>query len=247
MASSSSRTTQQTMFGYMSRGGGGGGPPGGGGGGGGEAALGEEEAPRRSAYAKGPQGKNVQDVLDKMNVWRRFKLGRRPAGKPMAFDGEGDCPFPSLLVRPPDPFLEYQVRDRHGFLDPDMLCYKPVFIWAPELFCRGDLAQGLPCPNCEAEGWHFNKGWIEEAVPLYDIDSTFSLMSRRYECSRCKVKFTGHSPEVVQLLPRHVQEMADFIKVGRSYVTRGFVRVVRDYMADTGNIAQDPFPSQVAP
>jgi len=80
-----------------------------------------------------------------------------------------------------------------------------------------------------------NKGWIDEAVPLYDIDSTFSLMSRRYKC--CKVKFTGHSPEVVQLLPRHVQEMSDFVKVGRSYVTTRFVRVVRDYMADSGNIA----------
>jgi len=42
---------------------------------------------------------------------------------------------------------------------------------------------------------------------------------------------------VVQLLPRHVQEMADFVKVGRSYVTTRFVRVVRDYMADSGNIA----------
>jgi hypothetical protein len=236
MASSSSRTTQQTMFGYMARGGGGGGPPGGGGGG--EPALGEEAAAaRRSAYAKGPQGKFVQDVVEKINMWRCFKKGRRPAGSPMTFDGQGACPFSSLLVQPPDPFLDYQVRDRHGFLDPDMLYYKSVSIWAPELFFRVDLPRGLPCPTCKAEGWHLNKGWIEEAVPLYDIDSTFSLMSRRYECSRCKVKFTGHSPEVVQLLPRHVQEMADFIKVGRSYVTTGFVRVVRDYMADSGNIA----------
>ena len=42
---------------------------------------------------------------------------------------------------------------------------------------------------------------------------------------------------MVQLLSRHVQEMADFVKVGRSYVTTRFVRVVRDYMADSGNIA----------
>lgn len=173
MASSSSRTTQQTMFGYMSRGVGGGGLPGGGGGGGGEAALGEEAAAaRRVAYAKGPQGKFVQDVVETANVWRRFKLGRRPAGSPMTFEGEGACPFPSLLVRPPDPFLDYQVRDRHGFLDPDMLYYKPVSIWAPELFFRADLPRGLPCPTCKAEGWHLNKGWIEEAVPLYDIDPT---------------------------------------------------------------------------
>jgi rubredoxin len=155
----------------------------------------------------------------------------------MTFDGEGSCPFPSLLAQPPDAFLDYQLRNRHGFLEPAQLYYRPVSIWAPELFYRVDLPLGLSCPVCKAEGWHYNKGWIDEAVPLYDIDSTFSLMSRRYECRLCGVKFTGHSPEVVQLLPRHVQDMADFVKVGRSYVTTRFVRVVRDHMADGGNMA----------
>ena len=223
------------MSGYFARGGGGG-PPGGGGGGG-EAAGEEAAAARQPAYAKGPQGKFVQHVVERINGWRRFKKGRRTAGVPMTFDGQGPCPFPSLLAQPPDAFLEYQVRDRHGFLEPDHLYYRPVYIWAPELYFRADLPDGLPCPNCNEKGWHLNKGWIDEAVPLYDIDSTHSLMSRRYECTRCKVKFTGHSPEVVQSLPRHVQESADFNKVGRSYVTTRLVRVVRDYMADSGNIA----------
>lgn len=42
---------------------------------------------------------------------------------------------------------------------------------------------------------------------------------------------------MVPLLLRHVQEMADFIKVGSSYETTGFVWVVRDYMAGSGNVA----------
>ena len=223
------------MAAFVTRGGGGGGPPGGGSGG--EPALGEEAAAGQPAYAKGPQGKFVRTVVEKINVWRRPKLGRRTAGAPMTFDGEGSCPFPSLLAQPPDAFLDYQLRNRQGFLEPAQLYYRPVSIWAPELFYRVDLPLGLSCPICKAKGWHYNKGWIDEAVPLYDIDSTFSLMSRRYECRLCGVKFTGHSPEVVQLLPRHVQDMADFVKVGRSYVTTRFVRVVRDHMADGGNMA----------
>jgi len=173
------------------RGGGGGGLPDGGGGGGGEAALGEEAAAaaaaRRPAYAKGHQGKFVKNVVESINEWRRPKQGRRPAGSPMHFDGAGPCPYPSLLAQPPDAFLDYQLRGRHGFLEPDLLYYRPVSTWAPELYLRADLPQGLPCPICKEKGWHLNKGWIDEAVPLYDIDSRYSLMSRRYECSRRKV------------------------------------------------------------
>lgn len=119
------------MSGYLARGGGGG-PPGGGGGGG-EAAGEEAAAARQPAYAKGPQGKFVQHVVERINGWRRFKKGRRTAGVPMTFDGQGPCPFPSLLAQPPDAFLEYQVRDRHGFLEPDHLYYRPVYIWAPRI------------------------------------------------------------------------------------------------------------------
>ena len=65
MASSSSQPRQQSMIAFVTRGDGGGGPPGGGGGG--EPALGEEAAAGQPAYAKGPQGKFVQTVVEKIN------------------------------------------------------------------------------------------------------------------------------------------------------------------------------------
>jgi hypothetical protein len=53
----------------------------------------------------------------------------------------------------------------------------------------------------------------------------------------CGKTFVCHQPDVVQQMPAFVQQHFPFVKVGRKYVTRRVVRLVRDTMAEAGKLA----------
>jgi hypothetical protein len=53
----------------------------------------------------------------------------------------------------------------------------------------------------------------------------------------CNKTFVAHSPAVVQQMPAFVQQQFPFVRMGKKLVTRSLVRLVRDMMAETGNVS----------
>eukprot|EP00158_Paraphelidium_tribonemae_P005262 Partr_v1_DN27252_c1_g3_i4_m38925 putative NA len=110
-------------------------------------------------------------------------------------------------------------------LKPTPFYIPDVCVWIPDMMHESVKVR---CHQCEVSKYVTHAGWPNDPVARRIIGESRSyyVLSCQYSCSSCNIRFLGHMPEVVKLLPPWVQSLFPAYLTHRSGLDKKLVRLM---------------------
>eukprot|EP00158_Paraphelidium_tribonemae_P000260 Partr_v1_DN20651_c0_g1_i1_m38014 putative NA len=100
-----------------------------------------------------------------------------------------------------------------------------ICVWIPDMM---HASVKVRCHRCRQSNSVTHSGWPNNPVARRVIGEcqSYYIMTCQYHCSACNVRFLGHMPEVVKLLPPWVQSLFPAYLTHRSGLDKRVVRLM---------------------
>ncbi|KAJ3312450.1 hypothetical protein HDU76_002877, partial [Blyttiomyces sp. JEL0837] len=107
----------------------------------------------------------------------------------------------TMWVAPMDPTIA--LKDSLAFGDsphPRFFYFRNCFMWLPDMTFGKSCVK---CPYCKISNYNYKEFCSRK---VYGLHFDYNLVTRRVKCNGCNQKFRLSQPDVITLMPRHVQD-----------------------------------------